>query len=156
MTLIKMPGLSQSVDLSHSIYHLSHFSWAEATHNGERIPEDTMFSGEIVSAARITTNIIKIAKQLDIIRGRFGDKPITITSWYRPPAVNMAVGGVRSSQHLLGWAADIQVDGINPHMVAQILNDSWEGGLGDSSSFTHVDLRHQMGWASARWDYGNA
>ena len=34
-------------------------------------------------------------------------KPIYVTSGYRSPAVNKAVGGVKSSQHLKGEAADI-------------------------------------------------
>ena len=34
-------------------------------------------------------------------------KPIHVTSGFRSPAVNKAVGGVRNSQHLLGEAADI-------------------------------------------------
>ena len=36
-------------------------------------------------------------------------KPIHITSGFRSPAVNKAVGGVRNSQHTLGEAADITV-----------------------------------------------
>ena len=45
---------------------------------------------------------------LQCIREHFG-KAVTITSGYRTPAHNAKVGGSKSSQHLLGRAADIQV-----------------------------------------------
>ena len=35
-------------------------------------------------------------------------QPIVITSGYRCPALNKAVGGVKNSQHVLGQAADIK------------------------------------------------
>jgi uncharacterized protein YcbK (DUF882 family) len=120
------------------------------------MPEQTNFDGVIIPAAQITSNIIKIAKELDQIRSEFGDRPITVTSWLRPPAVNKAVNGARRSQHLLGWAADIQIDGYDPRTVANRLKDDWAGGLGDSEAFTHLDLRHLMGISSAYWDYGFA
>lgn len=37
--------------------------------------------------------------------------PIVVTSGYRSEAVNKAVGGVKTSQHRLGEAADIKVGG---------------------------------------------
>lgn len=40
------------------------------------------------------------------------NKPIAITSGYRSPEVNHLVGGVRSSQHLKGEAADCYVPDI--------------------------------------------
>lgn len=43
---------------------------------------------------------------LDPAREKFG-KPITITSGYRNPRVNKAIGGAPTSQHRLGEAADI-------------------------------------------------
>lgn len=43
---------------------------------------------------------------LDPLREAWG-KPITVTSGYRCPALNKAVGGVATSQHLTGQAADI-------------------------------------------------
>jgi hypothetical protein len=41
-----------------------------------------------------------------------GNDPIIINSGYRSEAVNKAVGGVPSSNHLSGCAADIKVAGI--------------------------------------------
>ena len=45
---------------------------------------------------------------LDPLREAYG-QPITVNSGYRCPALNKAVGGVKSSQHLTGEAADITV-----------------------------------------------
>jgi hypothetical protein len=153
---IQLPGITLPQLLTTPIYSGSHFSWGEATKDGTRLPEDTYFEGNLIPAAQITSNIIKLAHKLDEIRDIFGDNPITITSWLRPPGVNRDVGGVRNSQHLLGWAADFQVANYDPHDVAAKLRQTWAGGLGDSDFFTHVDMRQLMGWSSARWNYGFA
>lgn len=47
---------------------------------------------------------------LQPIRDRFGE-PVIISSGYRCPALNEAVGGVAKSQHCLGQAADIYLGG---------------------------------------------
>lgn len=53
------------------------------------------------------TNLQALIKHvLNPVRELHG-KPIYVTSGYRSPAVNKAVGGVKSSQHLKGEAADI-------------------------------------------------
>ena len=49
---------------------------------------------------------------LQCIREHFG-KPVHITSGYRTAAHNAAVGGSKSSQHLLGRAADFYVEGVD-------------------------------------------
>jgi Peptidase M15 len=156
MTQVILPGISQPRQSTDPIYKGSHFTWGEATKDLTRLPCRTIFEGEVIPAEQITSNIIKLAYKLDEIRVLFGDRPITITSWLRPPGVNREVGGVPNSQHLLGWAADIQIEGLDPHDVAAKLQKTWAGGLGDSSAFTHVDLRQLLGWSSARWDYGFA
>lgn len=156
MKTIQLSGITLPQLVTSPIYSGSHFTWGEATKNGSRIPTDTYFEGNLIPAAQITSNIIKLAYKLDEIREIFGDRPITITSWYRDPKSNRAVGGVRNSQHVLGWAADFQVEGYDPNDVAAKLRRTWAGGLGDSGAFTHVDMRHLMGWTSARWNYGFA
>lgn len=54
----------------------------------------------------IKKNLEVLIEQLDRIRAKYG-KPIYINSGYRCPALNKAVGGVDSSQHQLGEAADL-------------------------------------------------
>ena len=86
---------------------------------------------------------------LQAIREHFG-KPVTITSGYRTAAHNTAVGGAKSSQHLLGRAADIQVQDTDPLAVAayaESLMPGW-GGVGRypvkpgrAKGWVHVDTR---------------
>ncbi len=86
---------------------------------------------------------------LQCIREHFG-KPITITSGYRTGTHNTAVGGSRSSQHLLGKAADIQVAGVSVEDVAayaESLLPGWGGvgrypvKAGRTKGWVHVDTR---------------
>ena len=80
---------------------------------------------------------------LQCIREHFG-KPVTITSH------NTRVGGSRSSQHLLGRAADIQVQDTDPLAVAtyaESLMPGWGGvgrypvKAGRAKGWVHVDTR---------------
>ena len=86
---------------------------------------------------------------LQAIREHFG-KPITITSGYRTAAHNAAVGGAKSSQHLLGKAADIQVADTTVEAVAayaESLMPDWGGvgrypvKAGRTKGWVHVDTR---------------
>ena len=57
------------------------------------------------AAQRMLT--ILVEQLLDPIRRRYG-APIIVTSGYRCPALNTAVGGVANSHHIVGCAADIK------------------------------------------------
>lgn len=92
---------------------------------------------------------------LQCIREHFG-KAVTITSGYRTPAHNAKVGGVKSSQHLLGRAADIRVQGVSVEDVAayaESLMPDWGGvgrypvKTGRATGWVHVDTRADK----ARW-----
>lgn len=49
------------------------------------------------------------------------DKPVRITSGYRPVWLNRKIGGSAKSQHCLGQAADIVVPGMEPMAVAEVI-----------------------------------
>lgn len=84
----------------------------------------------------------ELVKILQKIRTHFG-KSVTITSAYRTPTKNKAVGGTAYSQHLYGTAADIKVSGVSPKKVAQYAETLLpnKGGIGIYSTFTHIDVR---------------
>ena len=57
-----------------------------------------------------------------------GDEPIIITSGYRSPEVNKAVGGSPTSNHLTGCAVDIRCEGFEQALrYANILMDISDG-----------------------------
>ena len=132
-----------AVDLHSAIIPGGNFSWAEATRNGERVPQ----------SAAIVTQIQRAAQAMQEIRLLLGDRPITITSWYRPPNVNRSVGGASQSRHLNGDGVDFAVPSIAAPEVFRRLDGWWgsRGGLASSRRyhFTHIDLRG----VRARWDY---
>lgn len=86
---------------------------------------------------------------LQDVREHFG-KSVKVTSGVRCEVYNKEVGGVSTSQHIRGRAADIQVKGIYPSTVFNYLDKKYAGklGLGGYGSFTHVDSRTEGG---ARW-----
>lgn len=87
-----------------------------------------------------------LIRALEAIRTHYG-RPVTITSGYRSPSHNAAVGGASNSQHVLGTAADFVVQGVSPAEVFKLLDPTHPGGLGRYSNFTHIDVRPNR----ARW-----
>jgi putative chitinase len=109
-------------------------------------------SRRIPSDDTIKANICQLAKELDQVREEWGS-PIIVTSWYRPPAVNKAVGGVSNSQHISGKAADIKPAFGDIGKFQEWLDvHAWKSkalGYGAKKGFVHIDLRP----TSLRWNY---
>jgi uncharacterized protein YcbK (DUF882 family) len=100
----------------------------------------------------VMINIIKLAKNLQVLRDAIG-KSIIINSAYRSPEYNKKIGGVKDSQHLKGNASDITVKGMTPKEVAKVIEGliasgkMQQGGIGIYPNFTHYDIRG----VKARW-----
>ena len=100
----------------------------------------------------VLENVIKLAANLQTIRDEVGCA-LSINSAYRSPAHNKAIGGVLSSQHLLGKASDLTSLNHTPrqlHAIIECLIEEGkitEGGLGLYNSFVHYDIRGKK----ARW-----
>ena len=58
------------------------------------------------------TNVQRTAELMEQVRSILHDKPILISSGYRSPPVNTAVGGSRDSAHMLGLAVDFTCPGF--------------------------------------------
>jgi hypothetical protein len=71
----------------------------------------------------IIENLKRVAGVLEEIRSLV-NMPIVVSSGYRSPALNRAVGGARNSAHVLGLAADINAARLDPKRLAQIIADS--------------------------------
>lgn len=127
------------VDLSSKIIPNGHFTWAEATKNGTRIPENE----------EVAENIVNTAKVMEEIRTLFGNKPIRVNSWYRTSEANYGVGAPKS-RHMKGDAVDIVVSGVSSEKVYEKLDKylADRGGLGKYPGRTHVDFRGYK----ARWE----
>jgi hypothetical protein len=61
---------------------------------------------------QILANLGHTAGQMELVRALLGDKPISVSSGYRSPAVNRAVGGAPDSAHMLGHAVDFICPGF--------------------------------------------
>ncbi|MET3132852.1 zinc D-Ala-D-Ala carboxypeptidase [Oxalobacteraceae bacterium GrIS 1.11] len=68
----------------------------------------------------VIDNLGRVAAVLEQIRALVG-APIHVSSGYRAPALNRAVGGAANSAHVLGLAADITVPSMTPQQLAKAI-----------------------------------
>lgn len=59
-------------------------------------------------------NLRRLAQLLEEVRSALGERPVLVSSGYRAPAVNKAVGGAPHSAHEVGRAADFTVPAFGP------------------------------------------
>lgn len=130
---------TSNIQLSASIIEGGNFTWAEATKGGTRMP-----------ANQTTVDaMVRIAQLAQQARDRVG-RPFIVTSWYRPPAINRAVGGAKYSRHIVGDAMDFVCEGLTGNQLYWTLEPWWPGGLGRYTRFPnlcHIDARSYR----ARW-----
>ena len=95
---------------------------------------------------------IPVAEKLEKLRTELGGRPIRIGrgGGYRCRSYNEEIGGAKKSQHPLGRAVDVSVDGCTPEEVAAAAEKVGFVGIGiyTNRGFTHLDLREG---GAARW-----
>lgn len=102
-------------------YHpMKYFSYSEffksdvaEKHQVENIPDDAQLSQVLGNIKALVLNV------LDPLRAMIA-RPIIITSGYRSQRVNELVGGSKTSQHMLGKAADIHIQGYTPQQMEMV------------------------------------
>lgn len=100
---------------------------------------------------------LKLCQYLEQVRMHFGNKPIVITSGYRPPATNRRVGGSTQSEHLYNMdgigAIDFYIAGVDIYKVQEYVDRTWDCsvGYGAPKGFVHVGRR--LGGPRIRWNY---
>lgn len=95
----------------------------------------------------ITDNLTKLIEAvLDPLREQYG-KPIIVNSGYRCEALNKAIGGAKSSQHMLGEAADITVGSKEENeKLFDYIKDNLEfDQLINESDFSWVHVSYREG-----------
>ena len=109
---------------------IKYFSLSEFLNSAtaKRLRIDNTPSFEVVD------NLNKLADYLDVIREKVG-KPILISSGFRCPVLNKAVGGVANSQHLKGLAADLICSDM----------ESLEKVLRETGGFDQLIKEHRKG-----------
>jgi hypothetical protein len=115
------------------------FTWDELSTTGTGLPNDPPPD----VAARL---VALCAAVLDPLREHLG-RPVRISSGYRSPGVNRAVGGATTSQHLVGEAADLSVAGLSIEEVGRAIIASavtWDQLIVErsgASEWVHVSYR---------------
>lgn len=96
-----------------SNFHIEEF---EASETAARLGLDNSIPASLVP------NATRTAMLLEQVRIVLGGLPITVTSGYRSPVVNKAVGGASNSQHLKALAADFICPKFgNPKKIAEAI-----------------------------------
>tara|TARA_R110002074_G_scaffold253081_2_gene425053 strand:- start:3666 stop:4133 length:468 start_codon:yes stop_codon:yes gene_type:complete len=142
-----------------------HFTLAEACASNkarEKGLDNRPTDPRIIERLRYTALTI-----LEPVRAHFGNRPIIYNgflSWYRTPAVNVAAGGVPTSQHMSGEAVDIEIAGISNLDIAHFIRDKLEfdqlilefyNGIDPSSGWVHASAVADRVPRGETWTFTN-
>lgn len=119
-----------------------HFSLEEATHSDTAIRLGINNQPD----ARQLENMKKAAIGMEQVRALLG-KSISVNSWIRLPAVNVAVGGSKVSSHMDGWAIDFVSPFGTPHAVCKAIEASgikFDQMIHEYGKWTHISFAPEM------------
>ena len=71
----------------------------------------------------VICSLYRLAEALELVRSACGNRPIQISSGYRSEALNSAIGGSATSDHMKGLACDFVINGLSlPEVMNKIMN----------------------------------
>ena len=125
-------------------FALSEFVKSQA---GDRLGIDNTPSQVVINNLKLL-----VSNVLQPVRDHYG-KTVVVSSGYRSPALNKAVGGAKTSDHMTGCAADIEIPGVANYDLAVYISNNL--------SFTQVILEFytpgipDSGWVHVSYDSGD-
>jgi zinc D-Ala-D-Ala carboxypeptidase len=71
----------------------------------------------------VVCGLERLAVALELVRSACGNRPIQVASGYRSVALNSAIGGAATSDHMNGLACDFTIAGLPlPEVMIKIMN----------------------------------
>lgn len=121
-----------------------HFSLAEMTVTTHRDIDNGLDPSD-PRDRNVIENLKLLCQGLEAIRTFFA-APVVVSSGFRCPALNQAVGSKPTSAHILGYAADFGVIGWTPLGLAQEIDKATRAG--ELPQFDQLIYEHP---GSSRW-----
>lgn len=100
----------------------------------------------------VISNLTRLAQFLENVRTLF-NKPIRINSAYRSVVVNSLLGSKPTSQHCIGCAADIKIDGMTPDEIVKAIMHSdikYDQLIREFDSWVHISIPNAEGYIARK------
>ena len=97
-------------------------------------------------------NLTRLAILLEDVRNLF-NQPIRINSAYRSITVNSLLGSKPTSQHCIGCAADIRIDGLTPDQIVKKIIKSdiqYDQLIREFDSWVHISVTNGEGYIARK------
>lgn len=126
-------------------YLTPNFTLKELTDNKWATAEEQERTNRAIPPT-IIANLTELAENLQVLRDHLG-KAVNVNIAYRPRWWEIKQGRTGTSQHTLGKAADITVQGMTPTRLKATIEKliaegkMKQGGLGLYNTFIHYDTR---------------
>jgi len=129
-----------------------HFTWEEAIKSAKA---DELGYPNLPDSKAVG-NIMVTASKLEEVRKLTG--PLVISSWYRSPEVNKAIGGVSTSAHTTGCAVDCHSPNMTPLELCKLVVKSgikFDQIIHEYGTWMHISFDERMrGMLLTKFDRG--
>ena len=95
----------------------------------------------------IIARLASVAHKMESVRVICGGRPIRISSGYRSPELNRAIGGSQNSAHTQGWAVDFTVSGQTPYDTCKLIEASslgYDQLIQEGGRWVHISFDPRM------------